>query len=250
MRSTRPLSAGSTNSVSCSSRAGWSPPKFSASKLNHSCSTSGPSATSQPIATKTSATRSEIVVSGWRAPTGRRGQDGDVDGLLDQHPGVALVLELGAAGVVAPPCTACRTTLTRLPASAFSGAGQAADRPAGQRHGRAVTDARGAGGGEVVERAGGGEGGERLVAGLLEGATGTAGRARARCSSSRRVGVRRTVSQRTRAAGGRQRAPGARRAQSSRKASGVPAGSTKRNTAPPPSAGRPRSCRRAPRPGP
>ena len=31
-------------------RAGWSLPKFSASKLSHDDSTSGPSATSQPIA--------------------------------------------------------------------------------------------------------------------------------------------------------------------------------------------------------
>ena len=50
VRSTRPLSGGSTKNVSCICRAGWSGSKFSASKLNHSASTSGPSATSQPIA--------------------------------------------------------------------------------------------------------------------------------------------------------------------------------------------------------
>jgi hypothetical protein len=35
-----------------------------------------------------------------RAPTGAGGSTGDVDGLLDQHAGVALGLELGAPGVV------------------------------------------------------------------------------------------------------------------------------------------------------
>ena len=58
-------------------RAGWSGPRFMASKLSHSASTSGPSAISQPIATKMSATCSEIVVSGCREPTGST-SDGSV----------------------------------------------------------------------------------------------------------------------------------------------------------------------------
>ena len=53
-------------------RAGWSFLKFSASKLSHADSTSGPSATSQPIPTNTSAMRSASWVSGWRAPRGLR----------------------------------------------------------------------------------------------------------------------------------------------------------------------------------
>ena len=46
VRSTTPESADPTQNVSCMERAGWSGPRFSASKLNHSASTSGPSATS------------------------------------------------------------------------------------------------------------------------------------------------------------------------------------------------------------
>jgi hypothetical protein len=42
VRSTRCRSTGSTKNVSCIWRAGWSTSKFSASKLNHSCSSSGP----------------------------------------------------------------------------------------------------------------------------------------------------------------------------------------------------------------
>src|SRR5665647_349680 len=44
-------------------RAGWSAPRLSASKLNHSDSTSGPSAISQPMATKMSPMRSEMSSS-------------------------------------------------------------------------------------------------------------------------------------------------------------------------------------------
>ena len=75
-------------------RAGWSGPRLSASKLSHSASMTGPSATSQPIATKMSAISSEPVVIGCRAPAATRsvGQ-GDVDGLLDQHPLLVLGLE-------------------------------------------------------------------------------------------------------------------------------------------------------------
>ena len=47
--------------------------ELSASKLSHSDSTSGPSAISQPIATKMSSTRSETSSIGCRAPSGRRG---------------------------------------------------------------------------------------------------------------------------------------------------------------------------------
>ena len=94
MRSTRWWSAGSVQNVSCMVRAGWSGPRLSASKLSHSASTTGPSATSQPIATKTSAISSEPVVSGCRAPRGGAvGRQRDVDGLLDQHPLLVLGLE-------------------------------------------------------------------------------------------------------------------------------------------------------------
>ena len=51
-------------------RAGWSGMKFSASKLSHSASSSGPSATSQPMATNTSIIWSIRAVIGWIAPVG------------------------------------------------------------------------------------------------------------------------------------------------------------------------------------
>ncbi|SKU00145.1 Uncharacterised protein [Mycobacteroides abscessus subsp. abscessus] len=51
-------------------RAGWSGRKFRASKLKCSVSTSGPSATSHPIAMKVSAMFSDRIVMGWRAPRG------------------------------------------------------------------------------------------------------------------------------------------------------------------------------------
>ena len=73
VRSSRCASGGSTKNVSCISRAGWSGLKFRALKLNHSDSTSGPSAISQPMPTKMSETRSCSVERGWRA---RRGGGG------------------------------------------------------------------------------------------------------------------------------------------------------------------------------
>ena len=75
-------------------------PKFSASKLSHADSTSGPSATSQPIADEH--VRDPLADLRDRVPGAARGavaRQRDVDGLLDQHPLVALGLEHGAAGV-------------------------------------------------------------------------------------------------------------------------------------------------------
>ena len=96
VRRTMPWSCGSVQKVSCMVRAGWSAPRLSASKFSHSASMTGPSATSQPIATKTSAIRSAPVVSGCRAPAATRSAgQGDVDGLLDQHPLLVLDLEHG-----------------------------------------------------------------------------------------------------------------------------------------------------------
>src|SRR5450759_2347363 len=88
---TRPAPGGSTKNVSCIWRAGWSTPRFKASKLNHSDSTSGPSAISQPMAMKMSPTRSEISTRESRAPSHGCG---DVNGLLDEQPRITLELEL------------------------------------------------------------------------------------------------------------------------------------------------------------
>ena len=70
VRSTSPPLSGPTNNVSCMVRAGWSGMKLSASKLSHSASSSGPSATSQPMPTKTSSIRLIRAVIGCTAPTG------------------------------------------------------------------------------------------------------------------------------------------------------------------------------------
>ena len=123
VRRTRPLPSGSTNSVSCISRAGWSPPKLSASKLNHSCSTSGPSATSQPIAMKTSQISSWTVVSGCRAPIGSRGGTTVTSTASSTRTRASRSASRAVRRSSYAAWTACRTTLTRLPASDRSSVG-------------------------------------------------------------------------------------------------------------------------------
>ena len=118
MRSTRWCSAGSVQNVSCMVRAGWSGPRLRASKLSHSASTTGPSATSQPIATNTSAMslghHRDRVAGAARCAVPR---EGDVDGLLDQHPLLGLGLEHGLARSASAWLTAPRAWPTRWPAS-------------------------------------------------------------------------------------------------------------------------------------
>ena len=145
-------------------RAGWSGPRLRASKLSHSASTTGPSATSQPIATKTSAMRSEPVVSGCRAPRGRAvGRQRDVDGLLDQHPLLVLGLEHRLAGGerlvdraprLADPLAGLLARLRR----------QRADLAVGQRQRRPVAGVLEPDLLELVEVGRGGDGGQRVVA--------------------------------------------------------------------------------------
>ena len=168
VRSTTPESSEPTQKVSWLDRAGWSGGMLSASKLNHSASTSGPSATSKPIATNRSAMRSVRVVSGCRAPAGDPvpGQR-DVDGLLDEHPGVALGLELGlpggqrlgdgAAGGAHP-----------LAGLRLGGRRQRPDLAVGQGQGGPVAGVLEAGGLERVEVGRRGDGGQGGVAGLLD----------------------------------------------------------------------------------
>ena len=146
----------STKNVSCIVRAGWSGPRLSASKLSHSASTSGPSATSQPIATKTSAMRSCMVVSGWRAPAGAAVvRQRDVDGLLDQHPVVALGLELGLPVPRAPGPTRAARLADALAGLGLGLRGQRADLAVGQGERAAVTGVREADCLERVEVGGG-----------------------------------------------------------------------------------------------
>ena len=144
------------------SRDGWSAGVFRASKLNHEPSASGPSAISQPMARKPSQMRSIVVVIGCRAPTGARvGGQRDVDGFLDEHPGVALGLELGLPRGERAADLAAR----RADALAGGGAGgrrQRLDLAIGERDRRAVTDVREPGGLQLVQVTGGRERGERV----------------------------------------------------------------------------------------
>ncbi len=127
--------------VSDSLRAGWSGGKFSASKLNCSVSTSGPSASSQPIATKVSAMCSARMVIGWRAPIGCR-----VEGKVTSIDSATRTAASRSARNTARrssklPCASVRATLTRLPASARSAFGGVASvwraRASGERSPRA-----------------------------------------------------------------------------------------------------------------
>ena len=164
VRSTRPWSSGSVQNVSCMVRAGWSGPRLSASKLSHSASMTGPSATSQPMPTKMSAISSEPVVIGCRAPSGRAvGGQGDVDGLLGQHPGLGLGLELGLPGGqrlghgparLADPLAGLLAALRR----------QRADLPVGQGQRRAVAGVLDPDPLQLLEVAGGRDRRERGVA--------------------------------------------------------------------------------------
>ena len=152
VRSTRPSSGGSTKKVSCICRAGWSGPKFSASKLNHSASTSGPSATSQPIATNTSAMRSDSVVIGCRAPRGRRSH-GSVTSTVSSRRTLASrsasssAWRAASARVSRPRASRRRS----LPGRRLVGRGQRADLPVGQSERAAVAGVREARQLELVE---------------------------------------------------------------------------------------------------
>ena len=151
MRSTWREPSGATWKVSCSLRAGWSGGKFSASKLNCSVSTSGPSASSQPIATKVSAMCSARMVIGCRAPIGWR-VDGRVTsmrsatstggvalGPQDRQPLVVGALRLGARDVDPLACVGA------------VGLGQRPERLAGQRDRRPVAEVLGLGAGQLVQ---------------------------------------------------------------------------------------------------
>ena len=126
VRSTRPrVRRTSTKNVSCIVRAGWSGPMLSASKLNHSASTSGPSATSQPIATNTSA--DPLDQAGERVPGPARAavaRQRDVDGLLDQHP-ASRSASSSAWRASSADRTRPRAAPTRWPASALAAGGSA-----------------------------------------------------------------------------------------------------------------------------
>jgi hypothetical protein len=90
-------------------------------------------------------------------------RQGDVDGLLDQHTLVALLLEDGLTGAER------LGDLSAGPSHALAGLGpgvgrQRADLSVGQRQRRLVAGVRQAGPLQLVEVLGGGDGGERLVA--------------------------------------------------------------------------------------
>ena len=113
--------------------------RLRASKLSHSASTSGPSATSQPIATKTSL---DALLHGREGVARARGaavvRQRHVDGLLDQHPVVALGLELGLAVLDRGPHRAARLS-DALAGLGLGLRGQRADLAVGQGERAAVT---------------------------------------------------------------------------------------------------------------
>ena len=163
MRSSCRDPSGAMWKVSDSLRAGWSGGKFSASKLNCSVSTSGPSASSQPIATKVSAMCSARMVIGCRAPIGLAGRgQGDVDGLGHQHRRVAFGAQYRQTLVVAALGVAAGD-VDQLAGLGAVLLGQAGQRLAGQRQRRAVTEVLGLGAGQGVQ-----------VGGQLEGVPGRA----------------------------------------------------------------------------
>ena len=168
VRSTTPFSGGSIQKVSCMVRAGWSGPRLSASKLSHSASTTGPSATSQPIATNTSAMRSDSVVTGCRAPTRQPvARQRDVDGLLDEDPRLVLLLQDDLPGGERLADRAAR--LADALAGLLAGLRrQRSDLPVGERQRRAVTGVVVAGLLELVQVPGPLDRGERLVAHPLD----------------------------------------------------------------------------------
>ena len=120
-----PPSGPATKIVSCISRAGWSGGKFSASKLYHSASTSGPSAISYPMPTNTSASRSPTVVTGCLAPAGCRSQ-GRVTSTVSS---TSTRWSRSASSSACRASSACRTSRraapTRWPASALACGGSA-----------------------------------------------------------------------------------------------------------------------------
>ena len=147
--------------MSCMVRAGWSFLKFSASKLSQADSTSGPSATSQPIADEhvgdALGELRDRVPGAARAAVPRQR---DVDGLLDEHPLVALGTRARRAGRRTPPAPRWRAAFTRLPASARAGPGSDPSSRRASSSGGAVAEVRGLGGGQRGEV---GRGRERLA---------------------------------------------------------------------------------------
>ena len=125
VRSTMWLSAGSVQNVSCMVRAGWSGPRLSASKLSHSASRTGPSATSQPMATKMSAISSEPVVTGCRAPVGTRSVGSVTSTVSSASIRSACSASSSASRAASACCTAPRAWPTRWPASLRAWGGSA-----------------------------------------------------------------------------------------------------------------------------
>ena len=109
-----------------------------------------------------------MVVSGCRAPGGDAvpGQR-DVDGLLDEDPLVALLLELGLPGGQRLGDGAAGQA-DALAGLGLGGRRQGADLPVGQRQRRPVAGVLEAGGLERVEVGGLRDRGQRVVAGVLD----------------------------------------------------------------------------------
>ena len=169
MRISRWASGGSTKKVSCISRAGWSGLKFSASKLNHSDSTSGPSAISQPMPTKMSATRSCRVDSGWRAPARRRRGAAVTSTVSSTRMRASFSASSSAVRSASALLTRPREDAHELAGGGLLVLRQPADFTVGEAQRGLLTGVREAHGLEFVERGGGGNGGNGLVYGGGDG---------------------------------------------------------------------------------
>ena len=141
-------------------RAGWSFLKFSASKFSHDDSASGlgdlVAHRDEHVGDALADLRDRVPGAAGRAVEG----EGDVDGLLDEHPLVAFGLQQGATGVERLLHLGARR-VHPLPGVRALRAGQRPQRAPGQQHRGAIAEMRGLGGGERGEV---GRGVERLRA--------------------------------------------------------------------------------------
>jgi hypothetical protein len=123
----------------------------------------GPSATSQPMATKTSQMRSWIVVSGWRAPAGSRSGSSVTSTASSTSTRASRSSSSTRRRSSSALPMACETALTRLAGLGTVGAGQRAERLARSGQRAPVADQGGLEGLQRRQVRGAGQGRERVV---------------------------------------------------------------------------------------
>ena len=100
-------------------RAGWSSSKLSASKLNHSCSSSGPSPISQPMEMNRSLICSISRLSGCRAPARQRVETAVTSTASAASWAVSSAARMTDSCAANASFTRARAPPTSLPAAAF-----------------------------------------------------------------------------------------------------------------------------------